>query len=103
MKITPENKALYKAILSLKNVDEASRFFRDLLTPAEIEEFSKRWQVVKLLNEGLNYRNIAQQVKTSTATVTRVASWLNNGMGGYRLASDRLAHHQASASRQKPA
>jgi uncharacterized protein YerC len=28
-------------------------------------------------------------VPTSTATVTRVAQWLRNGTGGYRIALDR--------------
>ena len=37
------------------------------------------------------YLEIASRVGTSTTTVTRVAQWLRNGTGGYRLALDRLA------------
>ena len=96
MNITTENKELYKAILSLKNMDEASRFFRDLMTLAEIEEFSKRWQVVKMLGLNMNYRDIAKKVNTSTATVTRVANWFNNGQGGYKIISQRVGFHHAS-------
>ncbi len=37
------------------------------------------------------YLEIASRVGTSTTTVTRVAQWLRNGAGGYRLALDRQA------------
>ncbi|MFH0951984.1 MAG: YerC/YecD family TrpR-related protein [Patescibacteria group bacterium] len=82
---------LYKAVLLLKNLDEARRFFRDLLTREEIEEIAGRWQVVRMIDQGIPYRNIAEKTGVSTATITRVARWLKEGMGGYRLMLDRLA------------
>ncbi len=87
-------KELYKGILQLKNEDEAAKFFRDLLTPAEIEEFSKRFQMAKLLFQGNSYAKVAEKLKTSTTTVTRVALWLNRGMGGYKLILTRLLGKQ---------
>ena len=48
-----------------------------------------RWQVAQLLEEGLPYLEVAQKTHTSTTTVTRVAQWLRNGEGGYRLALSR--------------
>lgn len=86
---TEEMKNLYKAILTLKTPDEAARFFRDLLTEAEIEEFSNRWQMVKMIARGIPYLEIAHKLGVSTTTVNRVAKWLHNGMGGYKLALDR--------------
>lgn len=85
-----KTRELYKAILSLKNTDEAAKFFRDLLTPAEIEEFSNRFQMAKLLYQGKSYLKVSQMLKTSTTTVTRVAHWLFRGMGGYKLVLTRL-------------
>lgn len=85
-----ENKQLFQAILKLKSNKEAEKFFRDLLTLPEIEEFSKRWQIVLLLNQGLPYAEIAEKLGTSTSTVTRVAGWLNHGAGGYQLALKRF-------------
>jgi uncharacterized protein YerC len=41
------------------------------------------------VDEGLPYTEIAEKTGASTATVTRVAHWLNHGEGCYRLAIDR--------------
>ena len=81
---------LYKAILQLKTVGESKRFFRDLLTIEEITEMSKRWQAARLLNQHKSYRKVAKKTGLSTTTVTRVANWLHNGSGGYRLILDRI-------------
>jgi TrpR-related protein YerC/YecD len=92
MKSYPTKKMneLFEAILSLKNKKEATNFFRDLLTISELEEFSNRFQCVKLLNKNISYIEISQKLGISTATVTRVAHWLNNGMGGYRTIIKRI-------------
>ena len=68
---------------------EVERFFRDLCTLAELEAMAHRWEVARLLEQGLPYLEIAQRTGASTTTVTRVAHWLRHGEGGYRLALDR--------------
>ena len=80
---------LARAFLCLRTRDEAKRFLRDLCTLGELEALAHRWQIVRLLEEGLPYLEIAERVHTSTATVTRVAQWLRHGTGGYRLALGR--------------
>ena len=90
------HKNLFRAILKLKNTKEASQFFRDLLTIKEIDDFSQRWKIARLLNKGLPYSEIAKKTKTSTTTVSRVAHWLHHGCGGYKLILKRslfLYHH----------
>ena len=82
--------ALFRAILTLKAVPEAERFFRDLCTLRELEEFSRRWAVVRRLEQGEPYRAIAEGSGVSTATVTRISHWLRHGTGGYDLALERL-------------
>jgi len=82
---TKEVKELYSAISSLKNAKEAENFFRDLCTISEIKAMAERWQVAGLLNKKVPYREIAEKASSSTATVTRVAAWLNHGTGGYKL------------------
>ncbi len=86
---TREMNELFEAILKLKSTDESARFFRDLLTIAELKEFSNRWQAVKMLTQGKSYIEIAKRLGMSTATVTRVALWLKNGMGGYKILAKR--------------
>lgn len=80
---------LYVAIASLRTTDEVRRFLRDLCTRSELEAMAHRWEVAKLLDEGLPYLEVAKRAHASTTTVTRVAQWLRNGEGGYRLALKR--------------
>src|SRR5438034_5588288 len=80
---------LADAALTLRDREELKRFLRDLCTLGELEALAHRWQIVRLLEEGLPYLEIAERVHASTATVTRVAQWLRHGTGGYRLALDR--------------
>lgn len=87
---TDDTLALFDAILSLEDRSEAERFFRDLLTLGELHDLSLRWSVARLLFGGMHYAEISQRTGASTATITRIASWLRHGEGGYRLLLDRL-------------
>ena len=87
---------LFDAVRSLKSRQELEAFLRDLCTLGELEAMAHRWQVARLVDQGLPYTEIAEKTGASTATVTRVAHWLNHGEGGYRLALDR-AKRAASA------
>ena len=80
---------LFRAIISLQTVDECRSFFKDLCTPAELQALVDRWQVVALLEEGLPYRAIHDMTGVSVTTVGRVARFLSDGFGGYRIAIDR--------------
>lgn len=82
--------ALFEAVLALESVDEAAAFFRDLCTLKELGDLSHRWAVVRLLDQGLSYREISDRTGASTATVTRINQWLQHGAGGYRMALDRI-------------
>jgi len=86
---TSDTDALFETILRLESADEAARFFRDLCTLGELHDLANRWAVVRLLDEGLHYAEIAERTGASTATVTRIASWLHHGEGGYRLMLER--------------
>lgn len=81
---------LWEAVLKLRTKRECWQFFRDLCTQEEIIAMADRWQAAKQINAGEAYREIAKDVGMSTATVARVADWLNNGKGGYRLILKRL-------------
>jgi TrpR-related protein YerC/YecD len=87
---TPDTEALVDAILRLDDSDDALRFLRDLCTLGELHDLAQRWAVVRLLDAGLHYADISRRTGASTATITRIASWLNHGEGGYRAMLDRL-------------
>lgn len=86
---TPDIKELFKAIAELKDEEEIADYFRDLLTPTEIEEFANRWKMAILLNEGKSYLDVALLTNSSTTTVGRVARWLFQGRGGYKTVLNR--------------
>ena len=81
--------ALFRAIVSLRDTRECGNFLRDLCTPAELQALVDRWHVVELLQEGLPYRRIHDLTGVSVTTIGRVARFLTDGFGGYRVALDR--------------
>lgn len=89
---------LFKAILALRTVDEAKRFFRDLLTAKEIIEFANRWRVAQMLDKKVSYSQIEKETRMSSTTIARISKWLKKGMGGYKLMLNKLnAHHHTSS------
>lgn len=91
---TKNIKNIYQAILSLKNEDECKKFIRDLLTSGEIEEFSNRWKAAQMLDQKIPYEKIEESTGMSSTTIARIAKWLNNGMGGYKIVIKRLKNNQ---------
>ena len=81
---------LYAAILQLQTVEEVESFFFDLCTPAELEGIVDRLRVAQMLVQKMPYRQIAAETNVSTATIVRVARFLNNGNDGYRTIMRRL-------------
>jgi TrpR-related protein YerC/YecD len=95
--MSEDTRELARAILSLRDEDEALRFLRDVCTVTELRELSERWQVARLLDDGVSYVEIARQTGASSATISRVNQWLRYGRGGYRLVIDRLARKSKRA------
>lgn len=91
---TPDADALLDAILDLPDADEAAAFLRDLCTLGELRDLAQRWAVVRLLDEGLHYSEVSRRTGASTATITRIASWLHHGEGGYARALARARARQ---------
>ncbi|HHY98247.1 MAG TPA: helix-turn-helix domain-containing protein [Firmicutes bacterium] len=81
---------LFKAMMSLRTVDECYKFFEDLCTVAEIKSLAERFQVALMLDEGRTYTEIAEKTGASTATISRVKRFLQYGADGYRLIIDRM-------------
>lgn len=77
---------LMDTISKLKTRDECYDFFEDVCTIKEILDMSKRLEAAKLLDKGLNYKDIIKEIGLSTATLSRVSKALNYGTGGYQKA-----------------
>ena len=85
---------LYRAIVSLQDVDECRRFFQDLCTVSELKAMEQRFEVAKLLNDGLIYNDILEKTGASSATISRVNRCLHYGADGYQAVIPRLKERQ---------
>ena len=91
----PRNENLYKAILSLKNVEECIKFFDDLCTVSELLAMEQRYQVAYCLNNGMIYNEILAETGASSATISRVNRSLQYGNGGYAIVFERTKGDEA--------
>ncbi len=87
---------LFKAILSLENVEECYKFFEDLCTINELKSLVQRFEVARMLQEGHTYHQIENETGASTATISRVKRYLFYGSGGYTVALQRLKEEEVS-------
>ncbi len=100
MAVTWDNKKtenLLQAVLLLESLEEAKRFFRDLLTEAELEEFGNRWLAAQMLTAKESYTIIRGKTGLSTTTIARISKWLQKGRGGYKLILKRLGQHHTNS------
>ncbi|HAH79292.1 MAG TPA: TrpR-like protein, YerC/YecD [Ruminococcaceae bacterium] len=86
----PSVDLLFKAILTLKNVDECYAFFEDLCTVQELRAMSQRLLVAHMLSTKKVYSDIVAETGASTATISRVNRSLHYGCDGYQLVFQRL-------------
>lgn len=86
---------LFKAVLSLKTVEECYAFFEDLCTPQELKAISQRLHVARLLTDNCVYNDIVKKTGASTATISRVNKTLNyQAAGGYQIVFDRMKEEE---------
>ena len=91
----PRIENMYKASLTLKDVDECMKFFDDLCTVSELMAMEQRYQVARCLNDGMIYNDILAETGASSATISRVNRSLQYGSGGYSIVFDRMKEQEA--------
>jgi TrpR-related protein YerC/YecD len=99
---TPLTDQLFEAVLTIRTVGEAERFFEDLCTMKEITDLSHRLEIARLLHAGAKYEEVIAAMRRrlpdggsdahlpSTATISRINRFLRYGADGYRLILERL-------------
>ena len=92
---------MYRAILTLKTVDECKQFFDDLCTVTELQAMEQRYQVAQYLDAGLIYNDILEKTGASSATISRVNRSLQYGDGGYEIVFGRLKEQAAESRRSR--
>lgn len=91
----PFLRALCSAFLQCRTVDEVAFLLRDVATLYEMEALSTRLEAARLIAKRIPYREIVERTGLSTATVTRVASFLKNGEGYKNVLKVGSLHHHS--------
>ena len=91
---------LYSAILQLRTEEECYKFFVDLCTVSELKAMEQRYEVAKLLNQGMIYNDILEQTGASSATISRVNRSLNYGTDTYRIILQRLQEKEEQENKE---
>ncbi|MGV6851324.1 MAG: YerC/YecD family TrpR-related protein [bacterium] len=86
--------SLCEIMQSLKTSAECEAFLQDLCTPAELEALADRWHVAPLICDKIPYRKIHEMTGVSVTTIGRVARFIEQGNGGYKIALERLAQNK---------
>jgi len=100
MKQLTVNKEVLTVLARIDDSGLMERFLLDMLTPNEIEEIGRRWELVKLLNDGVPQREIAKRLGISLGKISRGAHEIKYGHDGFREALT-LLHEPAKPSRSK--
>jgi len=70
---------LAQVVMGIRNKQEMIEFFHGLFTDGELEEVTRRLQIVKKLKAGVPQHEIAKELGVGVATVTRGSKELQRG------------------------
>jgi len=87
---------VYDAIMATETREECIQLFEDLLSVTELRAMEQRYQVAKMLHNGMVYGEILDQTGASSATISRVNRSLQYGTGGYEIVFNRLEKQEKS-------
>lgn len=85
---------LCEALTLLDKKEDVKLFLEDLCTIKEIQDMAQRFNTAILLEKGVNYNTISNEIGTSAATISRVSRCLNYGDGGYKTVLDKLKENK---------
>lgn len=71
-------KKLFEILTSVKDIKEMDKLMHELLTPKELDDLWRRWQVLEDVYRGIPQREIADRHKMSLCKITRGSKVLQN-------------------------
>ncbi|MBN1163746.1 MAG: transcriptional regulator [Candidatus Krumholzibacteriota bacterium] len=71
-------KELTEIFCEINNPSVMRKFFREIFTPAEIDDFVLRWRLMKMLHASVPQRKIASKLGISLCKITRGARVLRD-------------------------
>lgn len=65
-------------ICELNKKEKIQTFLTEILTETELEDISKRWEILKFLSQNESQRNISKKLNVSLCKITRGSKILKN-------------------------
>jgi TrpR family trp operon transcriptional repressor len=69
---------IVEVLCRIENRQEMERFLSEILTPAELQDLTLRWELMRKLSLGVPQRQIASELGVSLCKITRGAKVLKN-------------------------
>ena len=101
-RLSNKDSDLYRAILELRTPEECYEFFSDLCTVAELKTMEQRFEIARMLMQGMIYNDILEKTGASSATVSRVNRSINFGMDSYQKLFARLEGREEPETAEEP-
>jgi len=60
-----------RVLCSIDDPQTMRKFIKEVFSPSEIENISKRWKVMEMLKRGISQRSIAAKLGVSLCRITR--------------------------------
>jgi len=81
---------LINAFALMQSPADTALLLQDLLTEKEVRNLAKRLRIAKLILKGETNENIAREMHSSIATISKVRMWLENAGEGLRRVIKQL-------------
>jgi len=81
---------LIEVFSKVENPQEMKQLLKAILTPEELDQIKKRWQIIKLLQYKYTQREVAKMLQISTAKVNRGSKEIKYGSGIFQKIFKRI-------------
>ena len=98
----PLMRELAGVLAGIRDAGEVYDVLYALLTPPERDKIALRWQLVRLLAEGMPQRAIAAHLGISLCKITRGSRELKHGPAGFRAAIQQAVARQGKTQGGTP-
>ena len=87
----------------MNDPEEMQKFFFEIFTPAEIDDFILRWRLMEMLYKGTPQRRIAAELGISLCKITRGSKILRKGNSiTKRILKERIDHGDQNSGKNSP-
>lgn len=74
----PQDSEIIDVFSMITDPSMMEQFFAEILTPKEIKDIKLRWELIKMVDQGVPQREIASKLRISLCKITRGAKLLKD-------------------------